>query len=171
MLRSRLLRAIVAPLAIRGFVQLRQFAMVAPLCNQRRAYADHGHGHGEEPAARVGHYLLNKDDVLTRVLEVVKNFEKVDAAKVSPESNFVNDLGLDSLDVVEIVMALEQEFVLDIPDHDAEKFSQFRMLWSTFPRIQWPSRADLFFWSFVFGMGSMGSHSLYFSWYFWISFD
>lgn len=72
-------------------------------------------------ATRAAHYLLNKDDVLTRVLEVVKNFEKVDAAKVSPESHFINDLGLDSLDVVEVVMALEQEFILDIPDHDAEK--------------------------------------------------
>eukprot|EP00656_Telonema_subtile_P036925 TRINITY_DN40999_c0_g1_i1.p3 TRINITY_DN40999_c0_g1~~TRINITY_DN40999_c0_g1_i1.p3 ORF type:complete len:101 (-),score=33.54 TRINITY_DN40999_c0_g1_i1:227-529(-) len=72
-------------------------------------------------APRAGAYMLNKDDVLSRVLEVVKNFEKVDASKVSNESHFVNDLGLDSLDVVEVVMALEQEFILDIPDHDAEK--------------------------------------------------
>ncbi|KAK7201819.1 Acyl carrier protein, mitochondrial [Novymonas esmeraldas] len=78
-------------------------------------------GHHEEPAARSGQYLLDKNDVLTRVLEVVKNFEKVDASKVSPESHFVNDLGLNSLDVVEVVFAIEQEFILDIPDHDAEK--------------------------------------------------
>jgi NADH dehydrogenase (ubiquinone) 1 alpha/beta subcomplex 1 len=71
--------------------------------------------------SRQGAYLLDKHDVLQRVLEVVKNFEKVDASKVSAESHFINDLGLDSLDVVEVVMALEQEFVLDIPDHDAEK--------------------------------------------------
>lgn len=70
---------------------------------------------------RAGAYLLNKEDVQKRVVDVVKNFEKVDAAKVTPESHFINDLGLDSLDVVEVVMALEQEFVLDIPDHDAEK--------------------------------------------------
>jgi len=74
-----------------------------------------------EGAKRSGAYLLDKVDVLTRVTEVVKNFEKVDASKVTPESHFINDLGLDSLDVVEIVMALEQEFVLDIPDHEAEK--------------------------------------------------
>lgn len=79
------------------------------------------HGTEEEPAARAGKYLLDKNDVLTRVLEVVKNFEKVDAAKVTPESHFVNDLGLNSLDVVEVVFAIEQEFILDIPDHDAEK--------------------------------------------------
>ncbi|EPY25189.1 NADH dehydrogenase (ubiquinone) 1 alpha/beta subcomplex 1 [Strigomonas culicis] len=80
-----------------------------------------GGGHDEEPAARSGHYLLDRNDVLTRVLEVVKNFEKVDASKVTPESHFVNDLGLNSLDVVEVVFAIEQEFILDIPDHDAEK--------------------------------------------------
>jgi NADH dehydrogenase (ubiquinone) 1 alpha/beta subcomplex 1, acyl-carrier protein len=86
-----------------------------------RRYAD-----ASESATRSGQYLLNKDDVLTRVLEVVKNFEKVDAAKVTPESHFINDLGLDSLDVVEVVMALEQEFILDIPDHDAEKIQSIQ---------------------------------------------
>lgn len=91
-----------------------------------RMYSDShdAHGHGSANAtdnARQGQYLLDRADVLQRVLEVVKNFEKVDAAKVTPESHFINDLGLDSLDVVEVVMALEQEFVLDIPDHDAEK--------------------------------------------------
>lgn len=79
-----------------------------------------GGGHEEQPT-RSGQYLLDKNDVLTRVLEVVKNFEKVDASKVTPESHFVNDLGLNSLDVVEVVFAIEQEFILDIPDHDAEK--------------------------------------------------
>jgi NADH dehydrogenase (ubiquinone) 1 alpha/beta subcomplex 1, acyl-carrier protein len=91
------------------------------LAASHRCYADHS-----ESATRTGQYLLNKDDVLTRVLEVVKNFEKVDAAKVTPESHFINDLGLDSLDVVEVVMALEQEFILDIPDHDAEKIQSIQ---------------------------------------------
>ena len=72
-------------------------------------------------AKKTGAYLLDRADVLSRVTEVVKNFEKVDAEKVTAESHFINDLGLDSLDVVEVVMALEQEFVLDIPDHEAEK--------------------------------------------------
>jgi NADH dehydrogenase (ubiquinone) 1 alpha/beta subcomplex 1, acyl-carrier protein len=74
-----------------------------------------------EETKKQGAYLLDKADVLARVSEVVKNFEKVDASKVTPESHFINDLGLDSLDVVEVVMALEQEFVIDIPDHEAEK--------------------------------------------------
>jgi NADH dehydrogenase (ubiquinone) 1 alpha/beta subcomplex 1 len=104
-----------------------QLARVAPTlrlpvatAGQVRLYADdHSHGSAEKP--RSGQYLLDKADVLQRVLEVVKNFEKVDASKVTAESHFINDLGLDSLDVVEVVMALEQEFVLDISDHDAEK--------------------------------------------------
>jgi len=85
------------------------------------AFARFASDHGDATQTRSGHYLLNKDDVLTRVLEVIKNFEKVDAAKVTPESHFIKDLGLDSLDVVEVVMAFEQEFIVDIPDHDAEK--------------------------------------------------
>lgn len=95
----------------------------ASLSTPLRFYGDAGHS---DNATRTGQYLLNKEDVLTRVLEVVKNFEKVDAAKVTADSHFINDLGLDSLDVVEVVMALEQEFILDIPDHDAEKIQSVK---------------------------------------------
>lgn len=127
MLRSRVLRAILPRQSARmlTLVLPRTVTCVAAPMVSRRFYADHGHGHSEGPT-RTGHYLLNKEDVLTRVLEVVKNFEKVDAAKVNPESHFINDLGLDSLDVVEVVMALEQEFLLDIPDHDAEKIQSIQ---------------------------------------------
>ncbi len=45
----------------------------------------------------------------------------VDLAEVTPEANFVNDLGADSLDTVELVMALEEEFALQIPDEHAEE--------------------------------------------------
>ncbi|KNH08387.1 acyl carrier protein mitochondrial precursor [Perkinsela sp. CCAP 1560/4] len=68
-------------------------------------------------------YLLDREVVKQRVMDVIKNFEKVDAAKVTETSHFIEDLNLDSLDVVEVVMALEQEFVLDMPDHDAERIS------------------------------------------------
>lgn len=45
----------------------------------------------------------------------------VEAEEVKPESSFVEDLGADSLDIVELVMALEEEFDMEIPDEDAEK--------------------------------------------------
>lgn len=68
-----------------------------------------------------GHHKLSESEVTERVLNVVKGFEKVDPAKVSAKSHFLNDLGLDSLDAVEVVMALEEEFVIEIPDSEAEK--------------------------------------------------
>lgn len=64
---------------------------------------------------------LDKEQVKERVLEVVRKFEKVSPEKVTETSHFVNDLGLDSLDNVELVMALEDEFVIEIPDAEAEK--------------------------------------------------
>jgi NADH dehydrogenase (ubiquinone) 1 alpha/beta subcomplex 1, acyl-carrier protein len=108
-----------------GSVACQRAAARTALVMMPRAAARFGGSAADGPShdreQRQGAYLLDKTDVLQRVLEVVKNFEKVDASKVTAESNFINDLGLDSLDVVEVVMALEQEFVLDIPDHDAEK--------------------------------------------------
>ncbi|XP_022092668.1 acyl carrier protein, mitochondrial-like [Acanthaster planci] len=56
-----------------------------------------------------------------RILGVLKLFDKVNPDKLTLESHFINDLGLDSLDVVEIVMAIEDEFALEIPDNHAEK--------------------------------------------------
>ncbi|CAM8907304.1 unnamed protein product [Rhodiola kirilowii] len=64
---------------------------------------------------------LSKDAVIDRVLSVVKCYPKVDPSKVTPDVHFQKDLGLDSLDTVEIVMALEEEFKLEIPDKEADK--------------------------------------------------
>ncbi|KAI8467036.1 MAG: acyl carrier protein [Monoraphidium minutum] len=66
---------------------------------------------------------LDKDEVTQRVLNVAKHFEKVDPGKVVPAASFEKDLGLDSLDVVELVMAFEEEFAIEIPDADADKIS------------------------------------------------
>ncbi|CAN8238147.1 unnamed protein product [Cochlearia groenlandica] len=65
--------------------------------------------------------FLDKSDVTDRVISVVKNFQRVDPCKVTPKSHFNNDLGLDSLDSVEVVMALEEEFGFEIPDNEADK--------------------------------------------------
>lgn len=59
--------------------------------------------------------------VFDRVKGIVVEQLGVEADQVTPQSKFVEDLGADSLDVVELVMALEEEFDLEIPDEDAEK--------------------------------------------------
>ena len=59
--------------------------------------------------------------IADRVINIVSEQLAVDKEKVSPETSFVNDLGADSLDTVELVMELEEEFEIDIPDDAAEK--------------------------------------------------
>ncbi|XP_062144374.1 acyl carrier protein 2, mitochondrial [Alnus glutinosa] len=71
--------------------------------------------------------FLDKSEVADRVISVVKNFQKVDPSKVSPNAHFQNDLGLDSLDAVEIVMALEEEFGFEIPDNEADKINSINL--------------------------------------------
>lgn len=56
-----------------------------------------------------------------RVIDIVADQLGVDKEKVKPETSFVNDLGADSLDTVELVMELEEEFDINIPDDAAEK--------------------------------------------------
>ena len=61
------------------------------------------------------------DDIDTKVRDIIVEQLGVDAAQVKPEASFVNDLGADSLDTVELVMALEEAFDMEIPDEEAEK--------------------------------------------------
>ena len=56
-----------------------------------------------------------------RVKEIIAKELEVDSKQLAPEAKFIEDLGADSLDIVELVMALEEEFGLDIPDEDADK--------------------------------------------------
>ena len=56
-----------------------------------------------------------------RVRSIIVDQLAVDATKVSQTASFIDDLGADSLDIVELVMTMEEEFDLDIPDEDAEK--------------------------------------------------
>ena len=57
----------------------------------------------------------------SKVKEIIAKELEVDVKQLQPEAKFIEDLGADSLDIVELVMALEEEFGLDIPDEDADK--------------------------------------------------
>eukprot|EP00580_Thalassiosira_gravida_P000230 CAMPEP_0201603644 /NCGR_PEP_ID=MMETSP0492-20130828/4032_1 /ASSEMBLY_ACC=CAM_ASM_000837 /TAXON_ID=420259 /ORGANISM="Thalassiosira gravida, Strain GMp14c1" /LENGTH=125 /DNA_ID=CAMNT_0048067471 /DNA_START=68 /DNA_END=445 /DNA_ORIENTATION=+ len=65
--------------------------------------------------------FLPPAEVQERILTVIKNFDKIDPSKVQAESKFGDDLGLDSLDAVEVVMAIEDEFAVEIPDAEADR--------------------------------------------------
>ncbi|MFA6341640.1 MAG: acyl carrier protein [Fibrobacteraceae bacterium] len=65
---------------------------------------------------------MNEEELLKKITAVVVEKLGVKAEDVSLDSAFVNDLGADSLDRVELVMALEDEFDIEILDEDAEKF-------------------------------------------------
>ena len=56
-----------------------------------------------------------------RAKEIIAKELEVDAKQLTPEAKFIEDLGADSLDIVELVMEFEKEFNIDIPDEDAEK--------------------------------------------------
>ncbi len=62
-------------------------------------------------------------EVIDKVKEIIVDQLGVDAEEVTMEAAFVDDLGADSLDVVELVMAVEEEFSIEIPDEDAEKIT------------------------------------------------
>jgi acyl carrier protein len=61
------------------------------------------------------------DDSKQKVIDLIVDQLGVDADNVTPDAHFIDDLGADSLDTVELVMAFEEEFDLEIPDEDAEK--------------------------------------------------
>jgi acyl carrier protein len=63
------------------------------------------------------------ESVETRVKKIIVDQLSVEEDQVKPEAKFVDDLGADSLDVVELVMALEEEFKIEIPDEEAEKIA------------------------------------------------
>ena len=73
----------------------------------------------------IGHYggVIDMSSVEDRVKKIVVEQLGVSEDQVTPDASFVDDLGADSLDTVELVMALEEEFDAEIPDDEAEKIT------------------------------------------------
>ncbi|MBU6366560.1 MAG: acyl carrier protein [Gemmatimonadetes bacterium] len=60
-------------------------------------------------------------DSASKIKDIIEKELGVEREKLTPEASFIDDLGADSLDIVELVMEFEKEFKIDIPDEDAEK--------------------------------------------------
>ena len=66
---------------------------------------------------------MNPDAILEKVKEVIVEQLGVEDENIKLDTSFIDDLGADSLDIVELIMALEEEFDCDIPDEEAEKIT------------------------------------------------
>ncbi len=66
---------------------------------------------------------MNPDAILEKVKEVIVEQLGVEDENIKLDTSFIDDLGADSLDIVELIMALEEEFDMQIPDSEAEKIS------------------------------------------------
>ncbi len=66
---------------------------------------------------------MKREEVLARLKEIVIDRLDVEEDQIKPESSFVEDLGAASLDIVELIMGIEEEFDIEIPDEDAEKLT------------------------------------------------
>ena len=67
--------------------------------------------------------VASKEQIFDKVKEIIVDQLGVEEDEVTPQAHFIEDLGADSLDIVELVMALEEEFGIEIPDEEAEKIS------------------------------------------------
>lgn len=66
---------------------------------------------------------MTRAEVLAKLKEIIIDRLDVDEDQIKPEASFVEDLGADSLDIVELIMGIEEEFDIEIPDEDAEKLT------------------------------------------------
>lgn len=65
--------------------------------------------------------MADASEILSKVRSIIVDQLGVEEEQVTPTASFIDDLGADSLDIVELIMAFEEEFDLDIPDEEAEK--------------------------------------------------
>jgi acyl carrier protein len=67
--------------------------------------------------------FVSPEEIVKSVEDLVRDSLNVDSSRIQPDASFIDDLGADSLDIVELVMAIEKHFGIEIPDEDAEKIS------------------------------------------------
>lgn len=65
--------------------------------------------------------MASSDEIAERIKSIIVEQLGVSLEEVTPDASFIEDLGADSLDIVELIMALEEEYDMEIPDEDAEK--------------------------------------------------
>ena len=70
---------------------------------------------------RGGERIMSSEEIFEKIKNIIIEQLQVSEATVTEEASFIDDLGADSLDLVELIMALEEEFGIEIPDGDAEK--------------------------------------------------
>ena len=70
--------------------------------------------------------MADQKTIEQRVKEIIVNQLNVNEEQITPQASFLDDLGADSLDTVELVMAFEEEFGIEIPDEDAEKITRVK---------------------------------------------
>ena len=66
---------------------------------------------------------MKKEEIVARLKEIIIDRLDVEEEQIAPEASFVEDLGADFLDIVELIMGIEEEFDIEIPDEDAEKLT------------------------------------------------
>ncbi len=66
---------------------------------------------------------MNQEEILAKLKTIVMDRLSVDEDQIKPDASFVEDLSADSLDIVELIMGIEEEFDIEIPDEDAEKLT------------------------------------------------
>ncbi len=75
----------------------------------------------EDTSFKTSHGERTVSSIAERVKKIVMEQLSVEEDKIKPEASFINDLGADSLDIVELIMQFEEDFEMQIPDEDAEK--------------------------------------------------